>query len=274
MPPAPPPAPAAPRLSVLGGFSLTVDGEPLRPCPSAQRVLVYLAVHGRSRPVQRRTLAERLWAETTSGRAAASLRSTLWRLPRPHDRELVRTTPSTVDLAPDVQVDLWAGEDQARRLSAGGDPREPARLEQLEQFTELTSDLLPDWSEEWLLVEQESYRQARLHALERLCTDLAAAGRYQAALAAGLAAVRCEPLRESAHRRVVEVHLAEGNPSEALRQYQAFRRLLADELGLPPSPAIRRLVQHLLGRPVDARAHGVHGAHGAHGAHGTRGSRA
>ena len=253
MPTAPPPAPAAaPRLSVLGGFALTVDGEPVRPCPSAQRVLVYLAVHGRSRPVQRRTLAERLWAETTSGRAAASLRSTLWRLPRPHDRELVRTTASTVDLAPDVQVDLWAGEDQARRLSAGGALDDPGGLDQLEQFTELTSDLLPDWSEEWLLVEQESYRQARLHALERLCTDLAAAGRHSAALAAGLAAVRCEPLRESAHRRVIEVHLAEGNPSEALRQYQAFRRLLADELGLPPSPAIRRLVQHLLGRPVDA----------------------
>jgi len=239
---------AAPRLSVLGGFALTVDGEPLQPCPSAQRVLVYLAVHGRERPVQRRTLAERLWAETTSSRAAASLRSTLWRLPRPHDRELVRTTGSTVDLAPDVAVDLWAGEDQARRISAG----RLAELEQLEQFTELTSDLLPDWSEEWLLVEQESYRQARLHALEKLCTDLAAAGRYPAALAAGLAAVRCEPLRESAHRRVIEVHLAEGNPSEALRQFQAFRRLLADELGLPPSPAIRQLVQHLLGRPVDA----------------------
>jgi len=284
MPPAPPVASAAPpRLSVLGGFALTVDGEPVRPCPSAQRVLVYLAVHGRSRPVQRRTLAERLWAETTSGRAAASLRSTLWRLPRPHDRDLVRTTPSTIDLAPDVQVDLWAGEDQARRLSAGGDPRQasrverPEQLEQLEQFTELTSDLLPDWSEEWLLVEQESYRQARLHALERLCTDLAAAGRYPAALAAGLAAVRCEPLRESAHRRVVEVHLAEGNPSEALRQYQAFRRLLADELGLPPSPAIRQLVQHLLGRPVDApgpaasSARGARGVREVHGAPRSRG---
>ncbi|MDP9399167.1 MAG: bacterial transcriptional activator domain-containing protein, partial [Actinomycetota bacterium] len=68
---------------------------------------------------------------------------------------------------------------------------------------------------------------------------------------AGLAAVQSEPLRESAHRRVIEVHLAEGNLGEALRQYQTYRRLVADELGLPPSPAIRRLVAPLLGRPVD-----------------------
>jgi DNA-binding SARP family transcriptional activator len=75
-----------------------------------------------------------------------------------------------------------------------------------------------------------------------------------AALQAGLTAVSAEPLRESAHRRVVEVHLAEGNPAEALRQYQSYRQLLRAELGLIPSPAIRSLVAHLLGRPADLPA--------------------
>lgn len=98
---------------------------------------------------------------------------------------------------------------------------------------------------------QESHRQQRLHALERLSTLLRRAGRFPAALQAALAAVACEPLRESAHRRVVEVHLAEGNASEALRHYDAYRRLLAHDLGLAPSPAIRNLVGPLLGRPVD-----------------------
>jgi DNA-binding SARP family transcriptional activator len=43
----------------------------------------------------------------------------------------------------------------------------------------------------------------------------------------------------------MQVHLAEGNAGEALRQYDAFRRLLRSELGLPPSPAMRRLVAEL-----------------------------
>jgi DNA-binding SARP family transcriptional activator len=47
------------------------------------------------------------------------------------------------------------------------------------------------------------------------------------------------------------VHLAEGNHAEALRQYDGYRRLLATELGLPPSAEIRRMVAPLLGRPID-----------------------
>ncbi|MHC1563502.1 BTAD domain-containing putative transcriptional regulator [Actinomycetospora sp. C-140] len=57
--------------------------------------------------------------------------------------------------------------------------------------------------------------------------------------------------RESAHRRVIEVHLSEGNGAEALHQYESFRILLRDELGLAPSDAIRALVRPLLGRPAD-----------------------
>jgi DNA-binding SARP family transcriptional activator len=63
---------------------------------------------------------------------------------------------------------------------------------------------------------------------------------------AGLAAVSGEPLRESAHRTLIHAHLAEGNPGEAVRQYHLYRRLLADELAIEPSAAIRALVQPLL----------------------------
>lgn len=42
------------------------------------------------------------------------------------------------------------------------------------------------------------------------------------------------------------MHLAEGNAGEALWQYDTFRRLLHAELGLPPSPAMRRLVDDVL----------------------------
>ena len=238
--------PAAAQLSLLGGFELTCEGDRVDLCASAQRLLAYLAVSCRARAVRRAALAERLWSDTAPGRAASNLRSALWRLPHPRGRNLVTSTPTSLALAPDVTVDLWAREEQARGLTrvVPDDPGDAAAA-----FTE---DLLPDWCEDWLLVQQESYRQTRLHALESLAAELCAAGHHPAALRAGLAAVQSEPLRESAHRRVIEVHLAEGNLAEALRQYQTYRRLVADELGLPPSPATRRLVAPLLGRPVDA----------------------
>jgi hypothetical protein len=71
---------------------------------------------------------------------------------------------------------------------------------------------------------------------------------------AGLAAVACDPLRESAHRRLAVIHMSEGNLAEALRQYHLYRELARSELGLPPSSQFRRLVAPLLGRPADRTA--------------------
>jgi hypothetical protein len=40
----------------------------------------------------------------------------------------------------------------------------------------LPEDLLPDWHDDWLVVERESHRQKRLHAPERSSAELRAAG--------------------------------------------------------------------------------------------------
>jgi DNA-binding SARP family transcriptional activator len=109
---------------------------------------------------------------------------------------------------------------------------------------ELSAELLPTWydDDDWLLVERERFHQLRLHALEALCQRLTAAGRYGQAVDAGLAAVAAEPLRESAQRTLIKAHLAEGNYGEANRQYELCRHLLAEELGVQPSNALRELV--------------------------------
>jgi DNA-binding SARP family transcriptional activator len=118
----------------------------------------------------------------------------------------------------------------------------------------LRQDLLPGWPEHWLIPAREWFRQVRLRALDTLCDQHRAAGRLGNALDAALAAVGCDPLRESAHRRLTLIHIAEGNFAEALRQYHVYRQLAASELGLPPSPHFRKLISPLLGRPADQTA--------------------
>jgi len=65
----------------------------------------------------------------------------------------------------------------------------------------LSADLLPDWYDDWVLLEAEDWRQLRLHALEALAGRLIALGRWGEAANAAGAAVRAEPLRESARAR-------------------------------------------------------------------------
>lgn len=236
-----------PQLSVLGGFELTVGDEPLSLCASGEKLLAFLAVHGRFRPVRRTALAERLWSDTDPARASASLRSVLWRLPRPQGVQLVRTSSASLHLADDVAVDLWHAEDTAQAIADSavlGEavpgqpvPGETARAAALadragcDPVTSLGGDLLPGWSDDWLILEQEAFRQTRLHALEQTCARLRHRGHYAAALRAGSAAVRCEPLRESAHRQLIKVHLAEGNHAEALRHTRAFAGCWPTSLG-------------------------------------------
>ena len=104
-----------------------------------------------------------------------------------------------------------------------------------------SGELLPDWYDDWVMIERERLRQLRLHALEIVCRRLAAMRLFGPAVDAGLAAVLDEPLRESAQRALIEAHLAEGNRSEAIRQYNSYRERLYTELRLEPSPGLRRL---------------------------------
>ncbi|MFD3735037.1 BTAD domain-containing putative transcriptional regulator [Streptomyces sp. NPDC058632] len=232
------------QLGLLGGFTLRAGARPLSTPPAGQRLLAYLAVQ--HDPVPRAKAAHTLWPDVDGTHAAACLRSALWRLPHTGPC-LVDHPGGTLTLATAVEVDTHKLEDQAARL-ASSQPIDPPDLPDPRA---LCHDLLPEWPDEWLLAHREWLRQLRLRALERLCVRHREAGALDAALETGMAAVACEPLRESAHRLVTTVHLADGNTSEALRQYELYRQLLRDELGLAPTPKFRRLLAHLLGRPVD-----------------------
>jgi len=106
----------------------------------------------------------------------------------------------------------------------------------------LSLELLPGWYEDWILFEGENWRQQRLHALEAAAEALAADERWGNAIAAAEAAVSADPLRESARAALIEVHLREGNQSEALREFERYKRLLDEELGLMPTPRLRTLM--------------------------------
>jgi DNA-binding SARP family transcriptional activator len=227
------------RLELLGAFNLVCGEEPVALPMSAQRVLAFVALH--DRPLHRPFVAGSLWLDSPEERAFASLRSALWRLHR-HGDDLVEPAGQRLALGSDVEVDLRESEALARRAL---DRADPAALELASSA--LASDLLPDWYEDWVLIERERYRQLRLRALDALCDRLTAAGRFGEALDAGLAAVAGEPLRESAHRAVVRVHLAEGNAGEAVRQFRLCRRLLNEQLGIEPSERMRELVRDLDG---------------------------
>ncbi|MEM9520370.1 MAG: BTAD domain-containing putative transcriptional regulator [Actinomycetota bacterium] len=235
------PGPGA-ELNLIRGFELRCNDRAVEVKPAAQRLLAFLALHGGRR--RRSFIAGSLWFDSPDRRASANLRSSLWRLNETAEHtgvELVHATSTHVELSADLTVDLTEASQLAEQIVHGAETDVSLEDERL-----LRRDVLPDWYDDWVTIERERFRQLRLHALERLCQRYIDQRRFGCAINAGLAIVAAEPLRESAHRRVIEAHIAEGNRREARRHYEHLASLLREELGVCPSPAVTALAGALV----------------------------
>lgn len=236
----------APSLQLLGGFSVTDRHGPIDLPASVTRLVAFLAIQGR--PSERVHTAICLWMDKPESRAQANLRSCLWRL-RQARIQLVCCSATHLWLDTAVSVDLH----QIRR--AGDDLMAGHSIDPLTiDLTSLCAELLPAWYDDFVQIEREQLRQLRLHTLEQLADQYRRAGVWGRALRLALTAVACDPLRESAHRMVMAIHLDEGNVSEALRQYDTLAALLAEELGIAPSGAAREMIDGWLEPVRPARA--------------------
>ena len=227
------------QVSVLGRFGLANGhGASISVANGTQRLLSFLAL--RDRIVHRTSVAGALWPDASESHAHASLRSSLLRIPD-EARSVVTITDAELGLADGVNVDVRDAQDLAHRLL---DDSLPCKEDDVSRaaISRLSFDLLPGWQDEWVMPEAEGWRQLRLHALEALTDQLASLHRFGDATTAAMAAIKAEPLRESAHAALIRVHLAESNQSEALRQFKRYQGLLRAALGIEPSSRLRELV--------------------------------
>lgn len=206
------------------GELVVVGGTTSRPAGVEARLLALLAI--RARAVQRSVVAGTLWADATEERASGCLRSALWRVGR-HLPDLVTSHHGRVTLAPTTRVDLAAARARARAVV---DDEAVALTAATADFER---DLLPDLHDEWLVPDQERFRQLRLCALEAIARANARHDRWAQALDAVTTAIVGEPLRASAHRLLVDIHVAAGNEHEAERARRVFARLGAAEGAVP-----------------------------------------
>ena len=222
-----------PWLRVLGSFELRIPvgtGTHTTTPPldvDERRLLALFAVTATPRSTSE--LATVLWPECSADVALGTLAGVCDSLA---DLRLVSVSGDTVALADHVGIDLVRALRRLRAWKRAPDAVESTAADQLVEA--LSEDLLPGWGEVWARQERERFRRVRLHALESLCRRLTGAGRHEPAIRAGMLVVAEEPLRESARRALIEAHLAAGNVSEAVKQYDAFVDTCA-KFGIAPS---------------------------------------
>jgi DNA-binding SARP family transcriptional activator len=234
------------NLCLLDDFHLTVEVRPRKLGPVLERLLALLAVHNWS---SRYVIARMLWQDHSDDAALAALRTAVWRLQQ-QAPGAVKAGVRTLALTSRVHVDLHEFITWAQRVL-----RDPGSLteDELEPPT-AGAELLPGWYDEWLEPERQRLHQLRVHALETLAGEYLERGRPSHALVAAFTVLNMDLLRESAHRLVVRIHLAEGNVGAALRQYAACAEVLQTEVGVSPSTQMAELIAPYLRGRAGARA--------------------
>jgi DNA-binding SARP family transcriptional activator len=232
---------ASTELHLLGSFHIGTDDDPeVASSPGTQRLVVLLAL--RDRVVSRAAVAGALWPDASSDLAAVRLRAALTRLD-PAARALVDMTPGGLRLSTDCAVDYRDALAYAEGLlEAEHPPAHETAAETRASIAVLCLELLPDSYDDWVLSEAEDWRLLRAAALEALTASLSADDRPHLAMGAARAAIRNEPLRETAQAALIRLHLVAGNQTEALRVYERYAEALHETLQLSPSPLLRSLV--------------------------------
>jgi DNA-binding SARP family transcriptional activator len=223
-------------LRLLGGFRAQHgSGRPLAiRRKKAQALLAYLALHPGAAS-SRDSLAGLLWSGTTDDHARHNLRQTLFALRQAITPDPFIAEGELVELRENaVHVDVGAFERGVARgtREALRDATALYRGELLEGFR---VDEAP--FDDWLATERQRLRELALTALERLLALDLTAGALEQAVGTGLRLLALDPLRESAHRTLMDAYVRQGRRTAALRQYQRCVEVLQRELGVAPEAA-------------------------------------
>ncbi|WP_433830941.1 AfsR/SARP family transcriptional regulator [Actinoplanes sp. CA-015351] len=215
-------SPACWRLRLLGRFALHQGTTEITVGTGGRRLLAYVAVNDGT--VGRAGAAAALWPAVCPERAAGNLRGVVHRIRRLVGDRLLADR-SHLALHPDLCVDLWEHTRIAEIVAAGG-------ADDGENLLVGDGDLLPDEQEDWVIMARERFLLLRVRALERLCRRRTGESRPAEAVAAGSAAARLDPFRESVHRALMAAHLSDGDVASAVRLYRCFRARMCEELDL------------------------------------------
>lgn len=225
------------RVYLFGHFRMESQAGPVHlPTRKVEALLAYLILN--PGPHSREHLAALLWGNTTDARARASLRNALSILRRKTSRDLVLSDRATVQAnsSSPLWVDALDFKSQASRFLDSPAP-EPKAVD-LELYSD---DLLVDFYEDWVLIERQGLRALYLKTLLEFTQQMRSASEYEHAIQYAHRAIAVDAANERAHQHLMFCYVAQGKRSAALRQYEACRRALQDELVVEPSPETEML---------------------------------
>ncbi|GAA3375563.1 BTAD domain-containing putative transcriptional regulator [Streptomyces sannanensis] len=251
---------------ILGPLDIDVDGRAVPLQGARQRTIMSMLLLAPNRVVSVDALADAVWQGNPPATArnqvaicVSALRKTFKNAVGVDDI-LVTSHPGYMLFTGEHRIDAVEFEESA----AGG--REAARRGRLEEACALFEESLGMWRGPALegitaeRVETEAARldEMRLSVYEEYIGLRLELGHHRDLVGELSAFIREHPLREQARAHLMLAQYRSGRRAEALETYRDGQRLLAEELGIDPGPALQELHEAILvdspklNRPADS----------------------
>ncbi len=232
------------EVSLLGAPRLALDGRAVESLRRKNRALAfYLAAHEEA--VTRDHLLAFFWPDHERAAAQPILRTMIHDL-RGQLGEMFLANDQSIGLAGDALIDVHVLSTAINSSPADVGQFAAAlslyRGDFLEGFSLADSPQFDDWA----LSERERYRLLAMRGFANLARRHEGAGDYSAALECMGRALAFNAYQEDLQRDQMRLLYLNGDRAGVIRQYQALRKLLDEEMGVPPMPETRKLYDAII----------------------------
>jgi DNA-binding SARP family transcriptional activator/tetratricopeptide (TPR) repeat protein len=238
------------RLLLLGPPQVWAGHLPLTfATRKALALLVYLATE--SDPQPRDKLLALLWPDSAARQGRGVLRTTLAYLRRAFDASAINSAAYVLVQADTVAFNFEADFDlDLNSVLTATRSSELALLEQAARSYRgdfLEGFSLPDAPafDEWASLQREYWHRHMNGLLDRLSQLQAEARQFETGIATAARWVAHDPINETAHRRLMQLHALSGDRTAALQAYAACQTILKVELGIDTSAETKTLAEQI-----------------------------
>jgi predicted ATPase/DNA-binding SARP family transcriptional activator len=241
------------EFRVLGALEVVRDGVRVAVPSARQRALIARLVLARGQVVPAGALVDALWDGEPPKDARHAVHTYVSRIRAVLGAAVVTRAPGYVLAAGPDAVDAERFEALAAR-AAGLVATEPGTAVALfdEALALWRGPAYAEFAGGFAQAAAVRLAELRLAAREGRGGALLAVGALDRAIGALGELVADQPLREGPHGQLMRALHRAGRQPDALAVYGRFRERLRDELGLDPSPALRRVHEQVLRQPAPA----------------------
>jgi DNA-binding SARP family transcriptional activator len=232
---------------LLGPLEATVDGERVAIPGAKPRALLVRLLLDAGRVVPADALVDAIWGDRPPASARKVTQVYVSQLRKALGADAIDTLPpGYVVRAQREEVDLGRFELLAEAARGAPDPARRAQL--LREALDLwRGPALAEFRREpFAQAAGQRLEELRLAALGRRIDAELELGRHAELVDELAALVEREPLREGPRRQLMLALYRSGRQADALAVYREGRRLLVDQLGIEPSPALQALERAIL----------------------------